>query len=225
MGGEIVVIDYGMGNVRSVRNGLARVGARARLTSDPGALEEAPGIILPGVGGFPECMSALRAEGWVEPLTGAIARGVPYLGICLGLQILFEESEGFGPTPGLGLLPGRVRRFPERLAEGEVPLRVPHMGWNRVRLEAPSPLLEEVREGERFYFVHSYYAEASPACRPWIAATCRHGLAFVASICRGRLFATQFHPEKSGARGLAILRRFASLCLAPEASAAPSRSA
>ena len=214
MGSPIVVVDYGMGNVRSVRNALAHVGAAAVLTSDPAALEEASGVVLPGVGGFPECMSALRAAGLVPPLVAAIGRGTPYLGICLGLQILFEESEEFGPTPGLGVLPGRVRRFPSGLMEegSALPLKIPHMGWNRIRLKAPSALLKGVREGEHFYFVHSYYAEPSEACRPWIAATCRYGVGFIASVCRGNLFATQFHPEKSGARGLEILKRFAGIC-------------
>ncbi len=220
MGSPIVVVDYGMGNLRSVANGLARVGAEARLSPDPADLGRAPGIIVPGVGGFPECMAALNAAGLAEPLVAAIERGIPYLGICLGLQILFEESEEFGRTKGLGLLPGRIRRFPDDLAEGERRLLVPHMGWNSLRLEAPSQLLEGVREGEHFYFVHSFYAEPSSACRPWLAATCRHGLPFVASVARGSLFATQFHPEKSGVRGLEILGRFAALCRAP---AAPPR--
>jgi len=218
--GPIVVVDYRMGNVRSVRNALARVGAEAVLTSDPSALEGASGVVLPGVGGFPECMNALREGGLVRPLLAAIERGTPYLGICLGLQILFEESEEFGPTQGLGVLPGRVRRFPEGMREGggALPLKVPHMGWNRVRLGAPSPILQGVKEGEHFYFVHSYYAEPSEACRPWIAASCRHGVDFIASVRRDRLFATQFHPEKSGARGLEILRRFERVCRAGQAA-------
>ena len=216
MAGPIVVVDYKMGNLRSVGNALSRVGAPAVLTSDPGALEEASGVVLPGVGGFPECMNALRAEGLAAPLVAAIERGTPYLGICLGLQILFEVSEEFGPAPGLGVLPGRVRRFPEGMRESgsALPLKIPHMGWNRLRLQAPSPLLKGVGEGEHFYFVHSYYAEPSEACRPWVAATCRFGVDFIASVRRGNLFATQFHPEKSGTRGLEILKHFAAICQA-----------
>ncbi len=220
----IVIVDYGMGNVRSLRNGLARAGADALLSGDPASLAGAGGIVLPGVGGFPECMAALRAGGFADPLLAAIARGVPYLGICLGLQILFEESEEFGATPGLGVLPGRIRRFPADLAAngGPLPLKVPHMGWNRIHLEAASPILEGAREGDHFYFVHSYYAEPSGACAPFIAATCRYGLPFIASVRRGSLFATQFHPEKSAAKGLEILRRFHVMCQEAGVGAAAS---
>ncbi len=214
MKGEIVVVDYGMGNVSSVRNALAKIGARAVLSDDPDALEAAQGVILPGVGGFPDCMGALEQAGLSEPLKRVIARDVPYLGICLGLQILFEESEEFGATPGLGILPGRVRRFPEGMRESgsALPLKVPHMGWNQPRMHKPSPLLADVPEGAHFYFVHSYYAEPSEEARPWIAATCDFGVSFIAGVHRGNLFATQFHPEKSGALGLGILRRFAEMC-------------
>ncbi len=214
MSGAIVVIDYGMGNVRSVRNGLKKVGATSVLSSDPADLTSPAGLILPGVGGFPECMNALEAAGLIGPIRAAIERGIPYLGICLGLQILFEASEEFGSTPGLGILPGRILRFPEDAREEgrSHAIRIPHMGWNGIRLGAPSPLLSGVREGESYYFVHSYYAEVTEACRPWIAAACDYGVPFIASIRRGNLFATQFHPEKSGSRGLEILRKFASLC-------------
>ncbi len=214
MSDAIVVVDYGMGNVRSVGNGLKKVGAVSILSSDPADLESPAGIILPGVGGFPECMNALETSGLSGSICSAIERGVPYLGICLGLQVLFEASEEFGRTAGLGVLPGRVLKFPgDAREEGRShAIRIPHMGWNGVRLGAPSPLLTGVGEGEHFYFVHSYYAEATEACRPWIAATCDYGVPFIASIRRGNLFATQFHPEKSGTRGLEILRRFASLC-------------
>ncbi len=214
MSDAIVVIDYGMGNVRSVRNGLKKVGADSVLSNDPADLESPAGIILPGVGGFPECMNALQATGLIEPIRAAIERGIPYLGICLGLQILFEASEEFGSTPGLGILPGRILRFPEDAREEgrSHSIRIPHMGWNGIKPGAPSPLLNGVGKGEQYYFVHSFYAEVTEACRPWIAATCDYGVPFIASIRRDNLFATQFHPEKSGKRGLEILRRFASLC-------------
>ncbi len=214
MATEIVVVDYGMGNVLSVKNALAKIGVKATLSDEPRTLEEASGIILPGVGGFPGCMSALEDASLIETLRGAIDRDVPYLGICLGLQILFEESEEFGATPGLGVLPGRVRRFPEGMRgnSGPLPLKVPHMGWNQPRFHVPSPLLADVPRGAYFYFVHSYYAEPSEAARPWIAATCDFGVPFIASVRKKNLYATQFHPEKSGAIGLGVLRKFADIC-------------
>ena len=220
MTGEIVVVDYGMGNILSVRNALAKIGAEAVLSDDPEILEAAGGVILPGIGGFPDCMRALEDAGLTGPLRSAIEGGVPYLGICLGLQILFEESEEFGATPGLGILPGRVRRFPEGMTEngGALPLKVPHMGWNQPKFQNHSPILEGVPSGAHFYFVHSYYAEPSEAARPWIAATCDFGVPFIASVHRENLFATQFHPEKSGALGLDILRKFVDICGAREAS-------
>jgi glutamine amidotransferase len=211
---SIVVVDYGMGNVRSVANGLATVGAASRLSGDPADLENAAGIILPGVGGFPECMNALNAAGLSDPLKKALARGVPYLGICLGLQVLFEASEEFGRTPGLGILPGRILKFPAGVKEpgASRDIRIPHMGWNGIHLENESPVLDPAIEAQHFYFVHSYYAEVSEPCRPFIAATCAYGVPFIASVRRDNLFATQFHPEKSGGRGLEILRRFARVC-------------
>ena len=222
MSGAIVVIDYGMGNVRSVRNGLKKVDAASVFSNDPADLTSPAGIILPGVGGFPECMNALEATGLIEPIREAIKRGIPYLGICLGLQILFEASEEFGSTPGLGILPGRILRFPNNAREEgrSHTIRIPHMGWNGVQLGASSPILSGVPDGESYYFVHSYYAEVTEACRPWIAATCDYGVPFIASIRRDNLFATQFHPEKSGTRGLEILRKFASLCRKKRASSA-----
>ena len=200
------------------------MGAESRLTKDPADLENPSGIILPGVGGFPECMNALDATGLVGPIKAAIERGVPYLGICLGLQILFEASEEFGKTPGLGILPGRVLRFPTDVREKDQPhtIRIPHMGWNEIQPGAPSPLLNGVQKGEHYYFVHSYFAEVTEACRPWIAATCDYGVPFIASIRRDNLFATQFHPEKSGSLGLEILKRFASLCQNKRTSLASS---
>lgn len=211
---SIVVIDYGMGNVQSVANGLKRVGAESRLSGDPMDIEVASGIILPGVGGFPECMNALNAAGLAGPIKEAIQRGVPYLGVCLGLQVLFEASEEFGATPGLGVLPGRIMKFPAGAREpgAERGIRIPHMGWNQLEIECPSPILEGVESGQHFYFVHSYYAELSDLNRPFVSATCAYGLSFIAAVCRDNLFATQFHPEKSGSQGLEILRKFAGIC-------------
>ncbi len=220
MTAEIVVVDYGMGNVLNVRNALVKVGAQAVLSDDPEVLSAAKGLILPGVGGFPDCMRALEDAGLTGPLRLAIEKGVPYLGICLGLQILFEESEEFGSTPGLGILPGRVRRFPDGMTENSsaLPLKVPHMGWNQPEFHNESPILSDLPGGAHFYFVHSYYAEPSEAARPWIAATCDFGVPFIASVRRGNLFATQFHPEKSGKLGLSILRKFVDICIAHKAS-------
>jgi glutamine amidotransferase len=214
MGASIVVVDYGMGNVKSVANGLGSIGVDSRLSGNPADISAASGIILPGVGGFPECMIAINAAGLAGPIKEAITRGVPYLGICLGLQVLFEASEEFGATPGLGLLPGRVLKFPHGAREEghSKDIRIPHMGWNEIHYENPSPLLDRSAEEGHFYFVHSYYAEVSEACRPYIAATCTYGVPFIASVCKDRLFATQFHPEKSGARGLEILKRFVGIC-------------
>ncbi|MCY4381892.1 MAG: imidazole glycerol phosphate synthase subunit HisH [Nitrospinae bacterium] len=222
MTAEFVVVDYGMGNVLSVRNALAKIGAEAVLSDDPRVLETATGVIMPGIGGFPECMRALEDAGLTGPLRRVIEQGVPYLGICLGLQILFEESEEFGSTPGLGILPGRVRRFPEGMTEngGALPLKVPHMGWNQPQFHNQSPILAGVPQGAHFYFVHSYYAEPSEAARPWIAATCDFGVPFIASVHRKNLFATQFHPEKSGTLGLGILRKFVDICRAQKTASA-----
>ena len=214
MNRSIVVIDYGMGNVKSLANGLMRVGAESRLSGDPMDIAVASGIILPGVGGFPECMNALNAAGLAEPIKEAIRKGVPYLGICLGLQVLFEASEEFGSTSGLGVLPGRIMKFPSGAREpgAERGIRIPHIGWNQVEIERPSPILEGVESGQHFYFVHSYYAELSDDNRPFVAATCAYGFPFIAAVRRDNLFATQFHPEKSGAIGLEILRKFAGIC-------------
>ena len=211
---SIIVIDYGMGNVQSVANGLKSIGAESMLSGDPADIEGASGIILPGVGGFPECMNALNAAELAEPIKEAIARGVPYLGICLGLQVLFEASEEFGATPGLGVLPGRIMKFPEGARElgADRDIRIPHMGWNQVDIECPSPILDGVKNGQHFYFVPSYSAELSNSNRPFVAATCAYGLPFIAAVRRDNLFATQFHPEKSGSRGLGILKRFAGIC-------------
>jgi imidazole glycerol-phosphate synthase subunit HisH len=208
----IAVIDSGIANLRSVQKGFERVGADARIVEDASALAEAAGIVLPGVGAFADGIGKLLSRGFVEPLHRAIERGTPVLGICLGLHFLFSESEEFGRHRGLDLLSGRVRRFDEAaLAQPDptVRLKVPHMGWNQVRIERPAPILAGLPEDPFFYFVHSYYVE--PADPAVIAGTTEYGIRFTSVIWRDNLFATQFHPEKSQATGLQLLRNFAAL--------------
>ena len=205
----IVVVDYGMGNLRSVANALESLGAEVRVSSDPKDIARAQKLILPGVGAFDAAMRELTARGLIEPIRAAIAKPVPYLGICLGLQLLFEDSEE-GHARGLGVLPGRVRRFP---VNG---LKVPHMGWNQIQRQAtrdkgqePCPLLQGIPEGSFVYFVHSYCAEPdNPAL---IALTTEYGRPFASMVWKDRLFATQFHPEKSQAIGLTLLENFIKL--------------
>jgi glutamine amidotransferase len=197
----IAVIDYGMGNLRSVEKGFERVGCPAVVTRDPGTVTEARGIVLPGVGAFNACMENLRRFGLVEPIRDAVRREKPFLGICLGFQLLFSESEEFGPEKGLDLFPGKVVGF--RAEDG---LKVPHMGWNQVRKQAESPFLEGISDGDYFYFVHSYYVV--PEDSSIAATTTSYGGSFVSSIATRRLFACQFHPEKSQETGLRVLANF-----------------
>ena len=204
----IAVIDYGMGNLRSVVKGLEKVGTPAVVTADPATVAAADGVVLPGVGAFGMAMDHLRQTGLDEAIRAVIAADTPFLGICLGLQLLFEESEEFGPVRGLGVLPGRVVRF---FPDGAPPgVKIPHMGWNSLTPRAPTPVLADVPADTYVYFVHSYYvAPADPAL---IATTTEYGgLVFTSSIARGHLFACQFHPEKSGALGLRMLRSFAAM--------------
>jgi glutamine amidotransferase len=196
----IAIVDYGMGNLRSVERALAAAGAEARVTSDPAEVSRAERLVVPGVGAFGDAMEGLRTRGLVGPIREALAAGKPYLGICLGMQILFEESEEFGPHPGLGVLRGRVARF------SSDDLRVPHLGWNRALHRVSHPVLAEVPDGSYFYFVHSYYVV--PAEESVVATTTIYGAAFASSVAQGALFACQFHPEKSQSVGLALLRGF-----------------
>ena len=196
----VALVDYGMGNLASVGKALELAGARVAVTGDPGEVSAASRVVLPGVGDFTQAMENLRARGLVERLLEAIEAGRPFLGICLGLQLLFEESEERGPVGGLGVLKGRVRRFGPGL-------KVPHMGWNEAQFRQPGcPLFRGLGEQVAAYFAHSYYVE--PAGSDVVAATTGYGSEFVSAIARGRLFGTQFHPEKSGRVGLAILENF-----------------
>jgi glutamine amidotransferase len=208
----IAIIDSGIANLRSVQKGFERVGGEARIVEEPRLLSEAAGIVLPGVGAFADGIAKLTRQGFVEPLRRAIEQGKPVLGICLGLHFLFSESEEFGVHAGMDLLPGRVRRFagdmPDPAVRGAT-LKVPHMGWNRVRTVRPAPILAGLPEEPFFYFVHSYYVE--PADQNVTAGITEYGSPFTSVIWRNNLFATQFHPEKSQAAGLRLLENFAGL--------------
>lgn len=197
----IVVVDYGMGNLRSVSKALEHLGAEVMISSDPARIRNADKVILPGVGAFGDAMRELHAAGLTEPLVDYIRKGGLFLGICLGLQLLFEESEESPGIRGLGIFPGTVRLF--RSAH----VKVPHMGWNDVEIVRPHPLLNGIRSGSFFYFVHSFYAPA--ALKEASIAQCVYGdERFSAMIGTETLFAAQFHPEKSQAAGLQILKNF-----------------
>ena len=203
---EIVVVDYRSGNLRSVAKALEAVGASARVTSDPARIEAASAVILPGVGSGPAAMEALRARGMVEPLKSYLASGKPFLGVCLGLQVLLDHTEE-GDAACLGIVPGDVRKLPlEKLPAGQ---KVPHMGWNSVALIKNHPILKDIPQGSYFYFVHSYYADPSDADA--VAGITEYGVPFCSVYARGNLVATQFHPEKSGRAGLKLYRNFVSL--------------
>lgn len=207
----IAIIDYGMGNLRSVQKGFEKTGHAARVVRDPDAIEGAAGLVLPGVGAFRDCMQNLKELGLIEPIVRHIRAGKPYLGICLGLQILFTESEEFGRDKGLNLIAGRVRRFrfdrkPEDPGESR---KIPHMGWNTVRKVTSPPILRDVPDQAYLYFVHSYYVV--PDDPGVIATTTRYGIDFTSMIWKENIYAMQFHPEKSQEVGLSILNRFAGL--------------
>lgn len=202
----IAIIDYGMGNLRSVQKGFEKVGFEAVVTSDPRVVLEADRVVLPGVGAFRDCMRNLEEGGFVEPILKVISEGRPFLGICLGLQLLFTESEEFGIHKGLDLIKGRVIRFPEGMTEGGEKLAVPHMGWNQLNFKRSLPVFSGLEEGTNVYFVHSYYVK--PDDDSVVAATTNYGLDFCSSIVRDNLVATQFHPEKSQNSGLRILKNF-----------------
>ncbi len=202
----IAIIDYGMGNLRSVQKGFERVGCEAVVTADPKVLLEADKIVLPGVGAFPDCMRTLEEGGFIEPILRVIREGRPFLGICLGLQLLFTESEEFGIHRGLDVIPGRVVRFPDGMMEGGEALKVPHMGWNQLAVKRRSAVFAGIEEGTNVYFVHSYYV--APEEPGVIATTTTYGIEFCSAIWRDNVVATQFHPEKSQEKGLTILKNF-----------------
>lgn len=198
----IAVVDSGYGNLRSVEKALAHVGGRPVVTADPEVVRRADRIVVPGQGAFRDCVAGLRERGLEEAVREAVAAGKPYLGICLGLQVLFEESEEQGPCAGLGLLGGRVVRF----RPADAAMKVPHMGWNEVRLRRDEPLWRGLPERAYVYFVHSYHVV--PAEPGVVTLECEYGVRFAAAVRRDNVFACQFHPEKSQAVGLTLLGNF-----------------
>jgi glutamine amidotransferase len=196
--GTIALVDYGAGNLRSVENALREVGAAVVVTHDPARVRGADRVVVPGQGSMPACAAAMQASGVADALREVIARGRPVLGICVGLQLLFEDGEEGGGAKGLGLVPGRIARLPDGV-------KLPHIGWSRVRaVGEPSPLFAPL-DGAYVYFAHSY---AAPADTPGAALLADHGRPYCAALARGNLFGVQFHPEKSQKVGLALLERF-----------------
>ncbi len=209
-GAQIVVLDYGMGNLRSVEKALEHVGAGARITADPDAIRAADGLVLPGVGAFPRAMERIRATGLDRLIAERAAARTPILGICLGLQLLFERSEELGGAAGLGLLPGAVTRLD---APG---LKVPHIGWEPVRWERESRLVEGIPSETPFYLVHSFVANPDSGD---LLGSAEYGGRFACAAERDNVFGVQFHPEKSSAAGLALLANFAGICAKAPAAA------
>jgi glutamine amidotransferase len=203
---KITIIDYGMGNLRSVQKGFERVGCDALVTADPRAVATAEHLVLPGVGAFRDCMRNLEAGGFVDPIKEHIASGRPFLGICVGMQLLMSDSVEFGLYAGLDVVPGHVLRFPDDMIVAGEKLKVPHMGWNQLRIRRPSPLFAGIADGVNVYFVHSYYEQ--PDDSGVVAATSDYGIDFCASLWKDNVVATQFHPEKSQAIGLKMLENF-----------------
>ncbi len=198
----IAIIDYGMGNLRSVQKGFEKVGFSARVTADPDVVRKAEKVVLPGVGAFGDAMVNLREAGMVAAIGETVKAGKPFLGICLGLQLMFETSEEGGIFKGLGIFPGQVKLLPPGL-------KVPHMGWNQIEIQKPDPILKGVPDGSMFYFVHSYYA--APADPGVITTLTKYGIKFMSIASLGNIFGIQFHPEKSSTLGLNILKNFGEL--------------
>ncbi|HAW60612.1 MAG TPA: imidazole glycerol phosphate synthase subunit HisH [Actinobacteria bacterium] len=199
----IAIVDYGVGNLRSVQKGFERVSFEVIVTTEADVLRRADGIVLPGVGAFRDAVSSLARSGLGEELVRSISKGKLFLGICLGLHLLFSESEEHGITRGLDVIPGRVVNLPSGV-------KVPHMGWNQVRRKREVPIFEGIPDGSNFYFVHSYYAR--PEDEGVVATITEYGVEFASSIWCDNLFGVQFHPEKSGEVGLKVLKNFGELC-------------
>jgi len=196
----IAIIDYGMGNLRSVEKGFLKVGVDVRVTNRAEDVRNADGIVLPGVGAFKDCMKELTHLALTDPVVDAIKKGKPYLGICLGLQVLFGESEEFGRCRGLDIFSGRVVRFEKS------DLKIPQMGWNQLNIKMNSPLFRDIPDKSYFYFVHSFYV--APEDESIIATTTDYGVEFTSAVCKDSVYAVQFHPEKSQTLGLQMLKNF-----------------
>jgi imidazole glycerol-phosphate synthase subunit HisH len=201
---RVAVVAYGVNNLESVMHAFRHLGVEATAAASPDELNGASHVVLPGVGGFPAGMAALREMGFADALPRVVKAGTPLLGLCLGMQLLADGSDEFGRVEGLGLLPGRV----EKLDPGELPL--PHMGWNEARLVRSSPLFDGLGPSPDFYFVHSY--ALSSAAAQDVVAECSYGGPVTAAVARGNIYGVQFHPEKSHKAGLALLRNFVTLC-------------
>lgn len=195
----IAIIDYGMGNLRSVQKGFEKMGVDAAVVGKPEQVDGARGVVLPGVGAFADAMTNLHSSGMDEAVHRAVEAGKPFLGICLGQQLLFEASEEWGLTKGLGIFRGRVRRLPDGL-------KVPHMGWNQAEIQRPDPLIEGVPQSSSFYFVHSYYVD--PEAQEVVLTRTEYGIPFASIVGRDNVYGIQFHPEKSSGMGLKILENF-----------------
>lgn len=196
----IAIIDYGMGNLRSVEKGFFKLGVDAKVTNRPEVIEKADGVVLPGVGAFRECMRELTNLKLIDAIVNSIKKNKPYLGICLGLQVLFSEAEEFGRCRGLDIFKGTVLKFPES------ELKVPHMGWNEIKKQKANPLLEGIEDKAYFYFVHSFHAV--PEDDTIVLATTDYGIEFTSMVWKDNIFAVQFHPEKSQTTGLRLLENF-----------------
>ena len=204
----IAIIDYGMGNLRSVQKGFEAVGAKAIVTSDSKKILSARSVVLPGVGAFKACMDNLEKFNLIDTVKQSVQSGKPFLGICLGLQLLFSQAEEFGSVSGLGILKGKVVGFKDAPNSGD-PLKIPHMGWNNVEVKPSHPLFDSVPNQSYFYFVHSYYVV--PEDRTTVATITNYGIEFVSGIHHENIHAFQFHPEKSQQLGLTVLKNFSRL--------------
>jgi glutamine amidotransferase len=205
----IAIIDYGAGNLRSVVNALSRLGYRPRITSSPADVVNAEAVILPGVGAAADTMASLERLGLISSVLQYVAEDRPFLGVCIGLQLLFSGTEEGGWHKCLGIIPGRVRRLPAGL-------KIPHMGWNQLKQKVSHPIFDGIPDEANFYFVHSYYVE--PDDRSLVIGETEYGLPICSAIARGKLIATQFHPEKSGEVGLKFYDNFIRLALASKVS-------